>query len=570
MESSSTENSTRNSGGLMSVDSELPVVRQMVNLSVVRQIGVMFGLALSVAIGVAVVLWSQTPDYSLLYASVADKDATEVLGALEKLGIDYKVESSSGAIMVPQDKVHEARLSLAGQGLPKSNSLGFEILQQDSGFGTSRSVESARFQRALEQEVALSITAIQNVKSARVHLALPKQSVFVRQRKHPTASVIVNLYSGRYLQKGQIEAIVHMVASSVPQLEPENVTVVDQRGALLNSRGSSDEMYLTSKQFDYKKQIENHLMQRVVNILSPMVGDEGLRAQVAADVDFTVTERTEERFNPDLPALRSEQVLDENSRLSGAQGVPGALSNQPPAAGTAPEEASGDTEQNSGYGSPLNTSKSATRNYELDKTISHTRMATGVLRRLTVAVVIDDRHSVQEDGAAVSKPYSQEDINRFTQLVKQSVGFDISRGDSVIVTNSAFRAPEIVEALPELPIWQESWFKSLLKQLAAAVAVLIIILGVIRPFMRGLVAREQITAGVGNQEGVRQLPASGGGATAQGQLGEDRLSLAGEEDPLLLEAPQSYEKRLEFAQKMVDDDPKRVAQVLKNWVAVDG
>jgi len=569
MESNPAENSTRDSGSLMSVDSELPVVRQMVNLSVVRQIGVMFGLALSVAIGVAVVLWSQTPDYSLLYASVADNDAAEVLGALEKLGIDYKVESSSGAIMVTQDKVHEARLSLAGQGLPKSNSLGFAILQQDSGFGTSRSVESARLQRALEQEIALSITTIQSVKLARVHLALPKQSVFVRQRKYPTASIIVNLYAGRHLEKGQIEAIVHMVASSVPQLEPEHVTVVDQRGTLLNSRDSSNEMYLTSKQFDYKKQIENHLMQRVMNILSPMVGVDGLRAQVAADVDFTVTERTEERFNPDLPALPSEQVLDENSRLSGTQGVPGALSNQPPAAGTVPEETSGSTEQSS-KASPVNSSKSATRNYELDKTISHTRMATGVLRRLTVAVVIDDRYSLQEDGTAVSKPYSQEDINRFTQLVKQSVGFDISRGDSVTVTNSAFRPPEVVEALPELPIWQESWFKSLLKQLAAAVAVLIIILGVIRPFMRGLVAREQIKPGVGNQEDARQLSASGGGLAGEEQLAEDRLSLAGEEDPLLLAAPQSYEKRLEFAQKMVDDDPKRVAQVLKNWVAVDG
>ena len=545
----------------------MPAVRQMAKLPITRQLGVMFGLALSVAIGVAVVLWSQTPEYSLLYASVADKDVSQILDALEKLDIQYKVETGSGAIMVPNEEVHEARLKLAAQGLPKSSSLGFEILQNDSGFGTSRSVESARFQRALENEIARSITSIQTVKSARVHLALPKQSVFVRQRKNPTASIIVNLYAGRYLEKGQIEAIVHMVASSVPQLEPEHVTVVDQRGTLLNSRERSNEMYLTSKQFDYKKQMEDHLMQRIINIMNPLVGEDGLRTQVTADVDFTVTEQTQERFNPDLPALRSEQISDEANRLPGAQGVPGALSNQPPAAGTAPEKATGGSEE-TGNGSSLNTSKSSTRNYELDKTVSHTRMATGVLRRLTVAVVIDDRHLIQEDGTTINKAYSQEDLKRFTELVKQSVGFDINRGDSVTVTNSTFRIPDAIEALPELPIWEQAWLKSLIKQLAAALVVLMLIFAVIRPVMRGLVAREQTDTNSEGQDGVRQISASVDG---KGGLADDRLSLSGEEeDPLLLEAPQSYEKRLEFAQKMVDDDPKRVAQVLKNWVAADG
>ncbi len=569
MGSNQLEKSNQSAADLAVEQRDIPVVRQMASLPITRQIGVMLGLALSVAIGVAVVLWSQTPEYSLLYASVADKDAPQIMDALEKLDIQFKVDTGSGAIMVPDEKVHQARLELAAQGLPKSTSLGFEILQNDSGFGTSRSVESARFHRALENEIARSITSIQTVKSARVHLALPKQSVFVRQRKKSTASIIVNLYAGRYLEKGQIEAIVHMVASSVPQLEPEHVTVVDQRGNLLNSRERSDEMYLTSKQFDYKKQMEDHLMRRIINIMSPLVGEEGLRTQVTADVDFTVTERTQERFNPDLPALRSEQISDESSRLPGAQGVPGALSNQPPAAGTAPEQATGSTEETDNA-SPLNTSKSATRNYELDKTISHTRMASGVLRRLTVAVVIDDRHLVQDDGASINKPYSQEDLNRFTELVKQSVGFDINRGDSVTVTNSAFRVPEAIEALPELPIWEQAWLRSLIKQLAAALVVLILIFAVIRPVMRGLVAREQVAAVGQGGDSVRQLSASMDTEAGAGGLADDRVSLTGDEDPLLLEAPQSYEKRLEFAQKMVDDDPKRVAQVLKNWVAADG
>jgi len=313
-------------------------------------------------------------------------------------------------------------------------------------------------------------------------------------------------------------------------------------------------------------------MMRVENILSPLLGDDGLRTQVTADVDFTATERTHEQYNPDLPALRSEQTQEEASRLEGAQGVPGALSNQPPAAGTAPEEA-GESEEEKSEDSPLNTSKSATRNYELDKTISHTRLATGVVRRLSVAVVIDDKDIVQQDGTVLKKPYSQEDIVQFTNLVKQAVGFNVGRGDQVTVTNSTFRGQEIPEALPEIPIWEKSWFRTLIKQLAAALVVLILIFGVLKPFMRGLLA-PVVTTSTNESEDAEALRLSGSSSSAVGALedGSADGASSSEEggDPLLLEAPQSYEKRLEFAQKMVDEDPKRVAQVLKNWVTADG
>ncbi|MGH8548226.1 MAG: flagellar basal-body MS-ring/collar protein FliF [Methylococcales bacterium] len=541
-------------------------VRQIGKLPVARQIGVMAALAFSVAIGVAAVLWSRSPDYSLLYGSVADKDVPEVLAALESLNIDYKVESSSGAILVPDEEIHEVRLKLAAQGLPKTDSMGFELLQKQSEFGTSQSLEAARFHHALENEIARTVASIQNLKSVRVHLALPQQSVFVRQRKKPSASILVNLYAGRTLEKSQVEAIVHLVASSVPQLEPGQVTVVDQRGRLLNSLETSDELSLSSKHFEYRKQVEEHLIERAENILSPLVGENGLRIQATADIDFTATERTEEQFNPDLPALRSEQTNEESNQSPGAQGIPGALSNQPPAAGTAPEQiaAANPAEKNS---EARNSAKSATRNYELDKTISHTRLAPGIVMRLSVAVIIDDRAVLQEDGSVVKKPYSEEEINRFTELVKQAVGFDVARGDQVAVTNSAFREQQVPEALPDAPIWEQSWLKSLLKQLAAAAVVAFLLFGVLRPAMRSLTGRDERSVN-GAAAAIPALPASGSGAAEA--HGGTRQALEQNEDPLLLEAPQSYEKRLEFARKMVDDDPKRVAQVLKNWVASDG
>ncbi len=555
-------------------------------LSTVRQLGLMLGLALSVAIGMAVVLWSQTPSYDLLFSNIAEQDSAEIIDALDKLGVDYQVDTGSGAIMVPSGDVRELKLKLAAQGLPRSSSTGYELLDKETSFGTSKSVEKMRFQRALEGEIARTIMTIQNVKSARVLLALPKQSVFVRKQKKPSASVIVNLYRGRMLEKEQIEAIVHLVASSVPMLESTQVTVVDQKGRLLSSQDSSAEVYLTSKQFEYKKNIEEHLMERIRNILTPLVGSDGFRTQISADVDFTVTERTQEMFNPDLPALRSEQTLEEQNSLSAVQGVPGALSNQPPPAGVAPEVAGGAAPTapagTPSSSSPTSASKSATRNYELDKTITHTRLATGDLRRLSVAVVVDNK-IIGEGENRARQPYSREDINQMTALVKQAVGFDNARGDQVTVTNVAFRAEDEPEPLPELPLWEQSWFNDAVKQAIAVAVVLFLVFGVLRPTLRGLVARQEDKALVEELAKVREEAEAMGGVVKFDERGKpvavpvgpsgtpDQVALAGgAEDLLLLDAPQSYEKRLEYVRKLIDEDPKLVSQVLKEWLKDDG
>ncbi|MDT8424779.1 MAG: flagellar basal-body MS-ring/collar protein FliF [Methyloprofundus sp.] len=552
-----------------------PAMEGLVQMTVIKQVGLMLGLAFSVAIGVAVVLWSQTPAYDLLFASLGEQDASEILEALDKLDVPYKVDERSGAVLVAAGKVRDIKLKLAAEGLPRSDSLGYELLDKEASFTTSKSVETMRFQRALEGEIARTVMTIQNVKSARVLLALPKQSVFVRKQKKPSASVIVNLYRGRALEKGQIDAIVHLVASSVPLMEAAQVTVVDQQGRLLSSKDTDSNLALTNKQFEYKKEVEDHLMARIENILMPIVGPEGMRVQISAEVDFTVTEQTQEMFNPDLPALRSEQTTEDLSSLSAIQGVPGALANQPPPAGVAPEIAVG--EGNGPAQTPSSSSKAATRNFELDKTITHSRLASGVVRRLSVAVVVDDKRLLAADGSVSTLPFAQEDLNRLTELVKRAIGYDMRRGDEVTLTNAAFRVPDELEVLPIEPLWEQAWFIDLMKQLAAALVVLFIVFGVLRPTMRGLVAKEEPeeeTEMVLDENGIPvavpvRYDAEGNPIAAK--LDADGHALSSEtEDLLLLEAPQSYEKRLEYVKKLVDEDPKLVAQVLKGWINQDG
>ncbi|MCB1760774.1 MAG: flagellar M-ring protein FliF [Gammaproteobacteria bacterium] len=539
------------------VESQLQTLSLTQN-PVVRQLGVMVGIAASVALGVAVVLWSQTPSYSMLYGNLAQKDAAQIVEALQQANIPFKVDESTGAVMVVSGKLQEARMKLAGQGLPHSDSLGFEMLQQEAGFGTSRAMEAARFHRALEGELAKTIVTLASIDNARVHIARPKQSVFLRERKKPSASIVVKLRAGRSLEKAQVAAITHLVASSVPELESSQVTVVDHKGNMLSGEEQSREMMLTASQFEYTKQQEEHYRSRIENILAPILGLDNIRAQVTAELDFTVTEKTSESFNPDLPALRSEQVDEKASRLGAAQGVPGALSNQPPAAGTAPEVATGATAEEAN--SQLNTSKRATRNFELDKTVSHTRLASGNVRRLSVAVVVNDRLSVNGDEIR-GVERTPEEINRITQLVKEAIGFNVARGDSVRVINASFMAPEKMEPLPEIAIWEQPWVWDVAKQVGGVLLVLILIFFVLRPTMHRLTsppvsadsrAEGEEGEGEGGEGGQQAALAAGGAGSA-----------------FRLPGPEAYQDTLDAARQMVNEDPKRVAQVVRSWIAED-
>lgn len=521
--------------------------RGFYGLPLLRQLGLMAGLAASVAIGVAVVLWSQEPSYKMLYSNLAEKDSVAIAESLQNAGIPYKLGNGTATIMVPGDRVHEARLKLAGEGLPKGAGAGFELLDNQKGFGISQFMENARYQRALEGELARTIASINTVRSARVHLAIPKQSAFVRNRKQPTASVMVDLFAGRKLSEGQAAAISHLVAASIPNLDAERVTIIDQQGRLLTAPETSDDMRLTATQFEYRKRVEEYYIQRIEDILSPIVGMGAVKAQVNADMDFTLTEQTQESFNPELAAVRSEQTVEEQSAGgSAARGVPGSLSNQPPetAAPTEGEQAA--------VGSSM---RRTTRNYELDKTISHTRKTSGVIQRLSVAVVVDDRVEVNEDGEVTRTPLSEEELARFTELVKEAVGFDERRGDSVNVINASFTIPPEPEPLPEPSLFASVDWWAMLRQLLAIGAVGFLIFGVLRPVLRELAAKGSAS------------PAIAQGAEG---LAEDRLMLGHGQQAALPgagAATTAYETHLNAARTLAAQDPKRVAQVVNNWVS---
>ncbi len=540
-------------------------------LPALRQIGLMIGLAASVALGVAVVLWSQEPNYTVLYAGLSNKDAAEVVEALKKTGIAYEIDQNTGAVMVAANRVRDARMELAKDGLPGGGSMGFEILQKDQGFGTSQFIETARYQHALEGELSRTIATLRNVESARVHLAIPKRSVFLRDRADPTASVMVDLYSGRSLDEEQIAAIVHLVSSSVPHLDPKKVTIVDQRGNLLSNGSDSDGLAPSSSQFAYNRKLEAIYTDRIRNLLEPIVGAGKVRANVNADLDFTVTERTSETYDPDSPALRSEQVSEDISGdASGgaASGIPGALSNQPPGPATLQDPGAPDAAGGKGAATG-NSSKRSVRNYELDKTISHTRLASGNIRRLSIAVVIDNKQELDENEELVSKPWEQAELDRFTNLIKESVGFDEKRGDSVNVINVSFIPPEEPEEVPEASLLEQPWIWDVVKQAVGALGLLIVVFGVLKPVMRSL-AEKGAEAAAMQQAALATAGAEGGAGAPEG--GQDQLSLSGAnpQQPQLAAPQMGYEQHLETAKGVVSEDPKRVAQVVKNWVSEDG
>ncbi len=548
-------------------------------LPAMRQIGLMIGLAASVALGVAVVLWSQSPNYSLLYGHLSDRDSAQVVDALGKANIPYKVDPNSGAILVPAGKVYDARMKLATEGLPKGSDSGFSLLEKNEGFGTSQFMETARYNHALEGELAQTIASMDSVDNARVHLALPKRSLFMRKENEPTASVMVSLYAGRTLDGSQVAAIVHLVAASVPGLTPDHVTVVDEAGHLLTSQGSGQGVALSGNQFNYTRRIERDYSKRIVELLSPLVGAGDVKAQVNADLNFAQVEKTQETYNPDMRALRSEQTSEHTTTgAPGTGGIPGALSNEPPAAGTAPANATangaskgktggqGNAKQGASTGTstaaaqePTDTSKQTTRNYELDKTISHIRLPTGTVNRLSVAVVVNDQQVTDANGQVQHKPWSDADLARFTSLVKEVVGFDAQRGDRVSVINAPFQAPAPMPPAPKTPVWKQAWVWSLVKQLAGGLGVLLLVLGVLRPVLRSLAEKGAVRGDM--------VPA--GGSLPPG-MAEDRVSIGHQQNPQLAAPPASYDQQVTTARGMVQQDPKRVAQVVKTWVNADG
>lgn len=539
------------------------------NLNLWRQLGLMLGLAASVAIGVAVVMWAQGDDYRPLYGSLDRLDSAEVLQVLDTAQIPYKVDTNTGALLVAADRVHQARLKLAEVGIPGEQSQGFELLDKEQPLGTSQFMENARYRRSLEGELARTIASIHSVRSARVHLAIPKQSVFLRDRREPTASVLVELFPGRRIEPDQVRAITNLVATSIPELTAENVTVVDQRGNLLSRMVLDDpKLVAANRQLEYTQRVEERLSRRIHSILEPMLGGGKFRAEVAADIDFTAVEQAQELYNPDLPAVRSESRSEETRRAGESiAGIPGALSNQPPASGEAPEQAVANAAgQPAAEAEPQRSRSQVVRNYELDRTVSYTKHEVGRVSRLTVAVAVDDKMVADPvSGETTRQPWSAEELERFAILVRDAVGFDAARGDSVNVINSSFVSTGGDSLTVESQPWyQADWFLNLVKLVLAALAVLAIVFGVLRPVMKSLSQSAREGRDFGS---TGALPDGSGGAMGMAEgLGDETVTLTGG-DNMLLPGPQSYEQQINAIKGLIADDPGRVAQVVKKWIA---
>ncbi len=522
-----------------------------------RNFFLMLGVAAVVAVMSGVWLWSQQPDYRVLFSNYSDRDGGAIVASLQQMNIPYKFAEGGGAILVPANQVHDARLKLASQGLPKGGSVGFELMENQK-LGVSQFLEQVNFQRALEGELSRSIQSVAAVQAARVHLALPKASVFVRDQQKPTASVLLNLHAGRTLDESQVTAIVHLVASSVPDLPTKNVTVVDQNGNLLSETGKQGGSNgLDPTQLKYVQELQQNIVKRIESILTPIVGPNNVRAEATADVDFSHTEQAAETYKPNqtpnTSAIRSQQSSETQSGTpTVAAGVPGALSNQPPVPATAPltapaANATGATATAAASG---NAHKDMTVNYEVDKTVRYTQQPMGGVKRLSVAVVVNYKKEVAKDGKVAMKPLTDAEKAQITDLVKETMGFNKDRGDSLNVVNSPFAGAE-KEVIVETPIWKRpetltmAWGAG--KYALGGVILLYLFFAVLKPLLTK-VAKTFEPPQPREEEPVKHI-------------NHDVEPMGSK--------PRNYQDNLEAAKTLAKNDPKMVANVVKAWVGTN-
>lgn len=526
-------------------------------LDVLRQLGLMVGLAVSVALGFSVVLWSQGDSYQPVFGNMEGYDASAIMAALETEDADYRVDPATGVILVPSESLANIRLRLAAAGVTRYGGTGYELLDEEQALGTSQFMEANRVKRSQEGELQRTITNFRNVQTARVHIAIPERSVFVRATRKPTASVFLTLTSGASLSEMQVGAIANLVASSVPELVAEDVTIVDQRGNLLSETEANSSLEMAEQQYAYTRKFESTLVERVSSILRPIVGYEGFHAEVTADIDFTQLEQAAESYDPNGAAIRSEQTMEEFGAADPAVGgVPGTLANQPDAdpAALSLAEVEG----------VANRRQQATRNYELGRQVSYTNHDPVAVNRVSVAVVLDNKAAASAEEA--SQPWTDAEIAQITTLVQDAVGFDVERGDSVTVMNNAFARIE-APTIAAIPVWQQSWAQNLIKQVLAGLFVLLVVFGVLRPVLQNLAkanveSRQLAVAATQGDFSDLQL--------AEAAMADDDVRFSGAGDAMLPGPDGGYERQLNTVRGLVAEDPGRVAQVVKQWVGEEG
>lgn len=518
-----------------------------------RQLSLLTGFAASVALAIGVVNWASTPSFEPVYGAMSPADNATAINVLQTSGIKYRMEPGTGLLEVPYDDVLEARMALASEGFPRNGGgIGFESLYEEQEMGLSSFMEQARYHRAVEAELARTIAAMDAVSGARVHLAIAKQSAFMRRGNEPSASVMLNLLPGVRLNERQLAGIIHLVASSIPNLDSDRVSVVDQAGKLLSSQGEDTDFGYTAEQFRLAQQFENSLNDRILAILEPILGPGAVRAQVTADMDFTRVESTNEIYDP-TTVLRSEQTTqDITNRGSGGESA-GDLVAQPPQQNAGTNQAP----QNAAPVVPDRESLKETRNYEVNKTISHTRRVPGTIQKLSVAVVVD--YVLDENGQRIA--LDQARIDQITALVREAIGFSADRGDSVQVINSPFVAPAPVEPMPEPSLMEQAWVWELGRGALAAIAVLALIFAVLRPMIR---------YSTNYAPPAPVAPSRLEAAMAEAGADSETLSLSG---PVATPEPPpkpNYHQSVAMARNTAVEQPVRAAYVVKNWIAADG
>ena len=529
------------------------IVQRFNELPNTRKLALLVSLAAAIALFVGLFIWARTPEYRVLFSNLSERDGGAVIASLQQMNTPYKMAEGGGAILVPADQVYDLRFKLAAQGLPKGGAVGFELMDT-AKLGMTQFQEHVAYQRALEGELARSIQSLSPVESARVHLAIPKPSVFIRDKQSPSASVLVNLYAGRALDPGQVSAIVHMISSSVPELTPSNVTVVDQSGNLLTAKaGAATLQGLNANQLDYLRDVEAYYAKRVEAIVAPIVGVGNVKSEVRADLDFSVSEFTSESYKPnpapDAQAVRSRQSMEDTSRNGQAAGVPGAFSNQPPGPAAAPLTAPAGANAGAagqGQGGTQSSRREDTVNYELDKTIRHVQESLGRIKRLSVAVVVNYR---KQGGDQPAKPLTPEELQQVSNLVREAMGYNQERGDTVNVVNAAFSEvkPEVVE----IPIWKDpgnvSFAKELLKNLLVFGLAFYLVFGVLRPLLRDLL-----------KPVPKEAPAAGMPAEAAMSAFEAKMEEM---------VRKGYEGQLLEVREFAKQNPKAAADIIKEWMA---
>lgn len=535
---------------------DIPLVRQLLTLGVT---------AAAIGLGLWLFFWTQKPSYAPLPGLDA-KTAGEARDALRTAQVPFKIDPATGALSVPEDRMGEARMALASSGIGAADDRGFAVMEGDQGFGTSQFVETARYQHALETELARTIANLRPVREARVHLALPKPSAFTRQKDPASASVVLQLQSGATLEQGQVDAIVHLVSSSIPSLPASNVTVVDQFGRLLSNPDPDSDAAVSAQQFERQRRQETVFVRRIQELLEPMTGPGRVRAEVSVDMDFSQTEQASEKYGPDPAIVRSEQ-LSESGNLAAAtppQGVPGSASNTP---GATPAPANAAAAPNANAAAPAanataqtatgNGSRSSVRNYEIDRTLTHTRQAPGRIQRVTAAVLVDNIPGAPgKDGKPTTRALTAQEIQRIQALVQQAIGYDTQRGDVVTVVNSPFaRQPEVA---PEpLPLWENPKARDMLRTLLGGLAVLAVVWFVLRPAFRALttpkVLVRQDTQEVEITQMVDHDESSPPPALTQERIAKRR----------------DFEAKVQVARDAVNADSKRVAAVVRDLVNAD-